>query len=44
MTDNELDDWKHLSCITEVDLYYPEQLRNLDNNYLQLRNALKLEM
>ena len=24
MTDDELDDWKHLSCILEVDLEYPE--------------------
>ena len=23
MTDDELDDWKHLSCILEVDLEYP---------------------
>ena len=25
MTDNELDDWEHLSCIQEVDLEYPAQ-------------------
>ena len=25
MTDNELDDWKHLSCFLEVDLEYPEE-------------------
>ena len=24
MTDNELDDWKHLSCFLEVDSEYPE--------------------
>ena len=23
MTDNELDDWKHLSCFLEIDLEYP---------------------
>ena len=30
MTDDELDD---LSCILEVDLYYPEDLYNLHNDY-----------
>ena len=30
---NELDDWKHLSCFFEVDLEYPEDLRNLHNDY-----------
>ena len=29
MTDDELDDWKHLSCIFEVDLEYREDLPNL---------------
>ena len=33
MTDDELDDWKHLSCIHEVDLEYPEDLHNLQNDY-----------
>ena len=33
MTDDELDDWKHLSCILEVDLEHPEQLHNLHNDY-----------
>ena len=33
MTDDELDDWKHLSCILEVDLDYPEDLHNLHNDY-----------
>ena len=33
MTDDELDDWKHLSCIVEVDLDYPEDLNNLHNDY-----------
>ena len=31
MTDNELDDWKHLSCFLKVDLEYPEQLHGLHN-------------
>ena len=33
MTDDELDDWKHLSCILEVDLEYPEDLHDLHNDY-----------
>ena len=33
MTDDELDDWKHLSCILEVDVDYPEQLHDLQNDY-----------
>ena len=33
ITDDELDDFKHLSCIFEVDLDYPEDLHNLHNDY-----------
>ena len=33
MTDNELDDWKHLSCFLEFDLEYPEDLHDLHNYY-----------
>ena len=33
MTDNELDDWKHLSCFLELDLEYPEDLHDLHNYY-----------
>ena len=33
MNDDELDDWKRLSCIIEVDLEYPEQLHNHHNGY-----------
>ena len=33
MTDDELHDWKHLSCILEVDLEYPEDLHDLHSNY-----------
>ena len=33
MTDDELDDWKHLSCIFEVDLDYPEDLHTFHNDY-----------
>ena len=48
MTDNELDDWKHLSCFLEVDLEYPEDLHNLLNDYplaperIKIRNLEKL--
>ena len=33
MTHDELDDWKHLSCILQVDLEYPEHLHNRHNDY-----------
>ena len=33
MTDDELDDWKHQSCILEVDLEYLEDLRDHHNDY-----------
>ena len=33
MIDNKLDDWKHLSCILEVDLNYPKHLHTLHNDY-----------
>ena len=33
MTDNERDDWKHLSCFLEVELEYPEELHDLHNDY-----------
>ena len=33
MIDDELDDWKHLSCCLEVDLEYPENLHDLHNDY-----------
>ena len=33
MTDNELDDWKHLNCFFEVNLEYPEQLHDIHNDY-----------
>ena len=33
MTDDELDDWKHLSCFLEVDLEYSEDLHDHYNNY-----------
>ena len=42
MTDDELDDWEHLSCILEVDLEYPEQLHNLDNDYPLAQERVKI--
>ena len=33
MIDDELDDWKHLDCILDVDLEYSEQLHNHHNDY-----------
>ena len=33
MTDDELDDCKHLSCFLEVDLEYREHLHDLNNDY-----------
>ena len=29
----ELDNWKHVSCILEVDLAYPDHLLELHNDY-----------
>ena len=48
MTDNELDDWKHLSCFLDVELEYPEDLHDLHNDYRlapernKIRNVEKL--
>ena len=48
MTDNKLDDWKHLSCFLEVDLEYPEDLHSLHNEYplaperIRFKNVEKL--
>ena len=45
MTDDELDDWKHLFCILDVDLEYPEQLHDLHKDYpdrVKIENVEKL--
>ena len=48
MTDDELNDWKHLSCLLEVDLGYSEDLHDLRNDYplaperIKIRNVEKL--
>ena len=42
MSDDKLTDWKHLSCILEVDLDYPEHLHNLHNDYLLAPERVKI--
>ena len=48
MTDNELDDRKHLSYFLKVDLEFPEYIHNLHNDYplaperVKIRNVEKL--
>ena len=41
MTDDELGDWKNLSCILEVDLEYPEDLHDLHNDYPRAPERVK---
>ena len=42
MTDDELDDWKHLSCFLEVDLEYPENFHDLHNDYPLAPERIKI--
>ena len=42
MTDDEMADWKYISCILEVDLEYPEQLHNLHNEYPLALECVKI--
>ena len=42
MTDDELDDWKHLSCFLVVDLEYPEDLHDLHNDYPLAQECVKM--
>ena len=42
MTDDELDDWKHMSYFHEVDLENPEDLHNLHNDYLLAPEGIKI--
>ena len=42
MTGDELDDWKHLSCILEVDLDYLEDLHTLHNDYSHSPERVKI--
>ena len=43
ITENELDDCKHLSCFLEVDLEYPKIYTTFTMIILLLRNVIKLE-
>ena len=40
-SDDELDDWKHLSCFLEVDLEYPEDLHDLHHDYPRARERIR---
>ena len=42
MTDDDLDDWKHLSCFLEVD-EYPQQLHDIHNDYPLASERVKIE-
>ena len=42
-TDDGLDNWKHLICILEVVLEYPEDLHNLRNDYPLPPERVKIE-
>ena len=42
MTDDEINDWKDLSCILDVDLEYPEDLHNLHNDYPLASERVKM--
>ena len=42
MTDDELDDWKNLSCFLEVDLEYPEHLHDFSNDYRLTPERVKI--
>ena len=42
MDETELEDWRSLSCILEVDLEYPENLHDLHNDYPLAVERLKV--
>ena len=42
MTNDELDDGKHQSCILEVDIEYPEHLHNDHNDYPLASECVKI--
>ena len=43
MTEDELDNWKDIRCILEVDLEYPSSLHDLHNNYPLAPETMKLD-
>ena len=43
MTGDELNDWKHLSCIVEVEVEYPEDLHDLHHDYPLARKRVRIE-
>ena len=43
MTDDELNDWKNIPCILEVDLEYPDELHDLHNYYPLVPENIRLE-
>jgi len=42
MTEQELDNWRSIPCILEVDLEYPKELHDLHNDYPLAPESLKL--
>jgi len=43
MDNNELDKWRDIPCILEIDLEYPEELHDLHNVYPLAPESIKLE-
>lgn len=42
MSDEELEDWKEISCFLEVDLEYPKRLHDLHSDYPVAPEPLKV--
>jgi hypothetical protein len=43
MSDSELQNWKNIPCILEVDLDYPEELHDLHNDYPLAPESIRLD-